>query len=103
MFLPTLLETFSASYPEAMKMKKPILTSYLDFALDICGDAALYFDPTSAEDIADKILMLSVDENLYQNLVSQGTERLKKFETPESRVKKYMEIFEKHSVKNTLN
>jgi hypothetical protein len=32
LFLPTLLECFSASYAEAMYMQKPILTSNLDFA-----------------------------------------------------------------------
>src|SRR5690606_33979234 len=42
MFLPTLLECFSASYPEAMKMRVPILTSNLPFAKGICGDAAIY-------------------------------------------------------------
>ena len=31
-FLPTLLECFSASYAEAMLMKKPIITSDLGFA-----------------------------------------------------------------------
>jgi len=41
MFLPTLLEVFSAAYPEAMKMEKPILTSNYSFATDVCQDAAL--------------------------------------------------------------
>ena len=32
LFAPTLLETFSASYPEAMKMNLPISTSKYSFA-----------------------------------------------------------------------
>lgn len=92
LFLPTLLETFSASYPEAMKMKKPILTSNLDFAKDICDNAAMYFCPTSAEDIADKIIKLSNDKKLYNELVKRGAKRLKKFETAETRVSKYLSI-----------
>ncbi|HIP11462.1 MAG TPA: glycosyltransferase family 1 protein, partial [Arcobacter sp.] len=40
LFAPTLLETFSAAYPEAMKMEKPILTSNYSFATDVCQDAA---------------------------------------------------------------
>ena len=38
LFLPTLLECFTASYPEAMVMKRPILTSDLPSAKQICGD-----------------------------------------------------------------
>ena len=65
MFLPTLLETFSASYPEAMKMERPILTSDLDFAKDICGDAALYFNPLDSYDIANKIKTINDRSHYY--------------------------------------
>ena len=66
LFFPTLLETFSASYPEAMKMEIPILTSNYSFATDTCGDAALYFDPLNPLDIANKIKMLIDDEVLQK-------------------------------------
>ena len=102
LFLPTLLETFTASYPEAMKMNKPILTSDLDFAKDICKNAAIYFDPMSAEAIADKILLLSEDKNLYLQLVKKGKIRLKSFETASSRTKKYLGICKELSKKSNL-
>ena len=95
LFHPTLLECFSASYPEAMKMKKPILTSDLSFAKDICLDAALYFDPLDPKDIAGKIIQLSKDKQLQQELLEKGTERLEHFETAESRARKYLEICER--------
>jgi len=44
-FLPTLLESFSANYVEAMYFEKPLFTSNLDFAIEVCGDYAYYFDP----------------------------------------------------------
>ena len=34
LFMPTVLETFTANYPEAMAMDRPIITSDLDFAHD---------------------------------------------------------------------
>jgi len=95
LFLPTLLESFTASYPEAMKMRKPILTSDLSFAHSLCQDAALYFDPLDPKDIADKIIELSEDQELQQTLIKRGTERLKDFETAKSRAKKYLDICEK--------
>src|SRR5690606_34568379 len=43
-FLPTLLEVFSATYLEAMAMGKPIVTTDFEFSRAICGAAALYFE-----------------------------------------------------------
>ncbi len=94
LFLPTLLETFSANYPESMIMNKPILTSGYDFAEDVCQDAALYFDPLNPEDIANKIIQLSESENIYNELVRNGQKRLLELETPMSRAEKYLNLFE---------
>lgn len=90
LFFPSLLETFSASYPEAMKMKIPILTSDLSFARDICKDAALYFDPLDPIDIANKIKLLIDDKILYNELIEKGKAILEGFETSESRALKYL-------------
>lgn len=93
LFLPTLLETFTANYPEAMKMQTPILTSNLDFARELCGEAALYFDPLSAEDIANKIIELQSNQVLQEELIEKGSLKLKEFESAESRTSKYLDIF----------
>ena len=98
LFLPTLLEVFSASYPEAMKMEKPILTSNYSFATDVCKDAALYFDPLDPKDIAKKIKQLIVDKSLQKELVEKGKKRIKEFETARSRAEKYVKICEQISV-----
>lgn len=91
LFSPTLLECFSANYPEAMFMKKPILTSNLSFATSVCSDAALYFDPLSPQDIVDKILAL-LEKNIYYDLVRKGLVRLQSFETSEERAAKYISL-----------
>lgn len=96
-FIPTLLEVFSATYLEAMFMKKPIIASDMPFSRDICYDAALYCDPLNASDYAEKILMLYNDNELYKNLVEKGTENLKRFGTSMDRTKKYLEILKKHA------
>lgn len=94
MFLPTLLECFSASYVEAMKMEKPILTSNLGFAHTVCKNAAIYFDPINAEEIASCIIQLKKDKKLQQDLISAGNERVQFFGTPFERAEKYLNIFE---------
>ena len=94
MILPTLLETFSATYPEAMIMRKPIITSKYSFAVDICGKAAEYFDPLDPVDIANKILNVALSHKRQTELIKKGNIRIKNFETPMSRASKYLKICE---------
>ena len=44
-FLPSLVESFSTNYVEALYFKKIIITSDLPFAREICNDLAFYFNP----------------------------------------------------------
>lgn len=73
--LPTLLETFSMTYVEAMQFGKPILTSDRDFAREVCGDAALYFDPTDPASILETIKKLPGRSDLDE----RGRKRLAGF------------------------
>lgn len=75
--MPTRLESFSGTYLEAMHFGMPILTSDLDFAHEVCGDAALYFNPWNAESIRDAILTLKSRPELKQDLVAKGQARLR--------------------------
>jgi glycosyltransferase involved in cell wall biosynthesis len=79
LILPTLLESFSATYVEAMHYDCPILTSDIDFARGICGEAALYFDPFSVEAIRDAVLKFLHAPALRQRLVAAGAQRRKLF------------------------
>lgn len=96
-FAPTLLEVFSAIYPEAMYSQKPIVTTDLPFARNICGDAALYFDPASPEDAASKIQHLLNDPDLRNKLVAKGLERVGEFDLPEERFRKILDMLLKSS------
>lgn len=78
LILPTLLESFSATYIEAMHYRVPILTSDLDFARGICGDAALYFDPWRPESARDAVRTLRDDPDAARRLVAAGREQLRK-------------------------
>lgn len=70
--LPTLLETFSFTYNEAMHFGLPILTSDRDFARDRCRDAAAYFDPLDAGSVAHAMAMIMENEQLRMHLVAKG-------------------------------
>lgn len=92
LFSPTLLECFSANYPEAMIMRRPILTTDLPFAHSICADAALFYSPLDAEDAASKIIQLVSDASLREELIQKGVKRLSYFCSPEERAMRYLQI-----------
>ena len=94
LFLPTLLECFSASYAEAMAMGKPILTSDLGFAHTVCKDAALYFNPKNPVDIVDKIQLLIEKPQIISELTIKGKDVLKELNNTKERAEKYLNICE---------
>jgi glycosyltransferase involved in cell wall biosynthesis len=103
LFLPTLAECFSASYPEAMIMEKPIITTDLGFAHSICGEAAIYYQAKNAEAAADSIEVLIADVQLQNQLVEKGKEQLNAFNSPQARAGKYLALCEKLSLERKQN
>ena len=77
LLFPTLIESFSATYLEAMQLDLPILTSDLDFAHEICGPAALYFDPWYTQSMLEAVVRIRNDEDLRKRLAQAGRDRLK--------------------------
>lgn len=80
-FMPSLLETFSASYPEAMAMGRPIVASDLDFARAVCKEAAVYFRAASPAAAADAVLRLIGDQVLWDECIENGRQVLETLPT----------------------
>src|SRR5690606_10643314 len=84
--LPTLAEASTAVYPEAFISQRVLLTSNIDFARELCGNAAIFFDPLNAQDIAKKIVTTFQDHELQAKLLRNGLERVKStYLTPEQK------------------
>ena len=66
MIMPTLLETYGHQYLESQVFKRLMFTSDRDFARELCGDAAVYFEPTSAASIANAIIKFSANPSLVE-------------------------------------
>jgi len=77
LLLPTLLESFSGTYIESIYTKTPIFTSKLDFAIDVCEDAAIYFDPFDAKSIFNSMSLID-DKELIRVKISKYNKLLKK-------------------------
>lgn len=93
-FLPTLLECSTAVYPEAFYFKVPLITSNLDFAKELCGEAALYCEPKSYKDCAIKILQLIENKKLQEKLTFDGGKQLSKYLDNNKRLESLERIFE---------
>ena len=94
MFMPTLLECFTATYPEAMRMEVPIVTTDLGFAHSLCGNAACYYDALDANAAADAIIKVATDKSYAAQLIENGKKQLLSFDNYEQRAKKLIGILE---------
>lgn len=72
LLMPTLLESFSGTYVEAMFHKKPIFTSNFDFTIDVCRNAAVYFNPLDAQNILNSIMDVFNSKEKRERLISEG-------------------------------
>lgn len=97
MFMPTLLECFTASYPEAMRMEKPIVTTDLEFARGLCGDAACYYSPVDPKAAVEAIYKVATNKDYAKQLTENGKEQLKTFDNYVQRADKLISILEKIS------
>ena len=91
--LPTLAEVSTAVYPESFISKKLVFTSDLDFAKELCGDGAIYFDPLDSSDIALKIYQVINDAELQNKIIEYGSLQLsKKYISPEEKWEKQKKL-----------
>jgi len=78
--LASLYEGFGLPPLEAMALGVPVLVSRRASLPEVCGDAALYCDPESVDDIARGLEELLLDESTRQRLAEAGPRRASAFD-----------------------
>ena len=78
-FLPTVLESFSASTIEAMYFDLKTVASDLPFNTEVMQNASLYFEPMNAESAAEKLALVIRDSSIQNDLSANMKNRLKFF------------------------
>jgi glycosyltransferase involved in cell wall biosynthesis len=76
---PSLHEGFGLTPLEAMYAGVPVIAARSPGLTETCADAALYFDPLDAEELAQALARVVADRELSTGLAARGTARAAEF------------------------
>lgn len=76
---PSIYEGFGLPPLEAMAAGTPCVVSNIPAVAEVCADAALYFDPMNASDMAAQIRRLLQNESVRYELIIKGRARAREF------------------------
>jgi glycosyltransferase involved in cell wall biosynthesis len=91
--LASRLETFGHPLVEAMASGTPVIASDIPVCREICGDAALFFSPASAEELGSRLRAVIADPKLRASLAAEGVRRAESFSWERS-AKGLLAVFE---------
>ena len=89
---PSRYEGFGIPVIEALSCGIPVITSSTTALPEAGGDAALYFNPDDAEELAEKIKLLLANTSLCEQLKEAGLRHLEKFR-PEETARHMMDLY----------
>ncbi|MCK5475616.1 MAG: glycosyltransferase family 4 protein [Candidatus Pacebacteria bacterium] len=77
--IPSFYEGFGLIGLESMACGTPVVSSNTTSLPEILGNAAIYFDPNSPKEMAEKIKLVLTDKKLYNELTEKGFKQIEKY------------------------
>ncbi|MFN0158896.1 MAG: glycosyltransferase family 4 protein [Bacteroidota bacterium] len=102
MIFPSLYEGFGLPVVEAMALGVPVTCSTAASLPEIAGRAALFFDPNSPDDIAEKIAKLAGNTEEQELMRRRGFENIKRFSWSKA-ARETMQVYQKVIGEHSLN
>jgi len=93
---PSLYEGFGLPILEAMESGSPVIASNAASIPEVGGDACIYFDPHSTEDLIDKMVTLITHDRMRGKIIDKGYGQCKNFsweKTAEQTLNVYKRVF----------
>jgi glycosyltransferase involved in cell wall biosynthesis len=90
--MPSTIEGFGLPVLEAMACGTPVVCSRAASLPEVGGEAVMYFDPQSPEDLAEAIENVLSSKDLHESLRAKGLERAEQFTWGES-TRKHVELY----------
>lgn len=85
---PSLYEGFGLPVVEAMCVGCPVIASDIPVLREVCGEAAIYFNPKNTDDIRNKILsFIDNQQNLKPIMTQKGKDNVLRFSWKSSAMK----------------
>lgn len=94
MLFPSFYEGFGLSVVHGFASGSPVIAGKTQTLVEVGGEACLYVDPYSIDDIAEKVNMFVKSESLRQEYIKKGLERVKKFSWKKA-AKETLEVYAK--------
>ena len=91
---PSFYEGFGIPLLEAMSENVPVLASDIPAHREIGGDAVLYFDPKSPDNLSEKIETILTQPEMREELIKKGQKRLENFSWEKS-TQKLLGLYQK--------
>jgi glycosyltransferase involved in cell wall biosynthesis len=91
--MPSRIEGFGLPVLEAMACGTPVICSRAASLPEVGGDAVMYFDPQSPEDLAGAVEQVLSSKELRENLRVKGLRRAARFPWKES-VEKHLQVYQ---------